>query len=346
MFMNSLKLGFRDIWRFKKVFCLMLALITLSGILLVAGILPCLDMLKEQTSAASFSLIPISYVEEDSNEASLLLDKLGQVYQQGGASFFSSEHINKKFDTYVQILFYHQAKDVVWAIPKEDAPFFLEKYGKEAGEIQEMDTVKLEAELSDLGYGKENLMDTLYIEPQLLFKISDPGYHDLRNYRLTFDEILTLVDSTYSGKRELNEGWDHALEEVFSGSSFYVKKNIYSGNQSELLFLSLYYFPYIFFLTAAVCIMFYIFSREMYRIMQKEYAIHLLSGAQKRTIFLRNTMFNIALLGTAFLILHHRNSFRISFSLWFKGGLTLALLLLFEGILLSALKNEDFLSHL
>ncbi len=310
MFMGSAKMGFRDIFRHKTTFCLFLIFLLSINIIVSSMFLS----IYYSFSAAPvpnfvYSVVPISYDISDS-DTEKITSGLNEVFNNGGYSALFSSYLDKKFNTNILVLLgkYEKNSDnrVIWAIPKNTSHIFAESFKDELGTVTQISPDSIDKN----SVKSNNLLDKLYHPNVDLIKFESTNFKHLVDYKLSPDELNFIAENTEFSPADIRQGLDAKFENSFSDTFWYLHKDV-NSNEDENNFIVRYVIPYILLLVVAIYISFTIFIQNLYQKMHKEYKIHLICGATKDNIFIRNSVFTFALTFANFFIINFLNNFSI-----------------------------------
>lgn len=147
------------------------------------------------------------------------------------------------------------------------------------------------------------LKDLVFLKP---FKKFD----SIKEFKLTLDEYISLIENTSFIKSDIEKGIDIEFENLFSNKDLFLKRHI-NSNDKEFHFIKSYIFVYIVLLLMSFFICFYIFIKNLFKKLIREYKIHMISGADLKGIFIRNSCFILSLILINFILIMFLNKFKL-----------------------------------
>lgn len=335
MFIDIVKLGIKDIIKYSKIFCLFEILIASISIIMISATLSIFSSVEGViTTSISYSAIPISYTEDISN----ISNNLNEIFENGGYSLFSSSYLNEKFNSNILVLLGQYEKNsnskVIWCVPKNFS-------NDEMGTIIKISPDSIDEKSINLINFKD-ILDNDNIE---LIKPNSMKFKHINDYKLIDVELISMIENTKFNDIDRENNLDIKFEKIFENTSLYLHKNIFS-NKDEVHFIVYYVFIYVFLLVTSICISFIIFIQNLYKKMHKEYIIHLICGANKISIFIRNSVFVVFLITINFLLINHLNNFTFNIILIINIILSLIFIIFLELTTLSMLLKENLTASL
>ena len=110
---------------------------------------------------------------------------------------------------------------------------------------------------------------------------------------------------------------------------------------TDVDFILKYIYFYVFLLLLAFLLSFGIFIKNLYKRLLREYKIHIICGATKKSIFIRNSVFVLSLAVFNFMIINFLNRFNYDIIFFLNIGLNIVFVLLLEFVILNMLIRED-----
>lgn len=331
MFIDIIKLGIKDIIKYSQIFFLFEILIVSISIIMISAILSIFSSLENGiTTSINYSVVPISYIEDISN----LSNNLEEIFKNGGYSYFSSSYLNENVNSNILVLLgqYEKKSDnrVIWCVPEKFS-------SEELGTIIKILPDSIDEKSIDL-INLKYILDDDEIE---LINPNSIKFKHINDYKLIDTELISMIENTKFNNIDIANNLDIKFEKIFENTSLYLYKNIFS-NKDEVNFIVYYVFIYVFLLVISICISFIIFIQNLYKKMHKEYIIHIICGANKRSIFVRNSVFIVFLITINFLLINYLNNFILDIVFIINIIISLIFIIVLELTTLSMLLKENF----
>ncbi len=340
-------MGIKDLFRFKRAFIFHFFLNYLSGIMIIAATMSYLEELNDLGYAdQGYEIVPIEIVSQDEDTRGIS-NQLKDVFSQGGLIIFlQSGYFEGIFHRKMDAILYHDGDvQIVLKMYQDDGSALRNNWKEQYGAFREVSADWLQNRLKSLGYHQRYWADMLDQDPFVYIQYDMSKLSDLADVFPKGSDLVDLAD-VYFNKSELQKGLDRQFENAFLNTPYVAKKSGYRSGIGEFGFLSFYILPYIFLLVLAIALSFVIFMRNQYRVMRKEYAIHLVCGAEKKMIFVRNGVFNMALMGMHFIAMNLLNRWTMGIGFIIISIQTISVFFVLEVIIWQLLKKEDFISSL
>lgn len=334
MVIDNIKLGFRDIKRNTRIFILFgLLILSISVILSFSTYALNLALKESKDTEVSYFAIPVSYEMKDFIKVEDRVDKL---LKKGGYKKFVSEYVNEEKGIFIQIFIGKFQKSsenrVLFAINSEDLELFKQKEKTlKVVSADELDKIKFKTVGVDLEIDDDNLVFLEVAKKET----------SLSDFKLNPAELKDLIEGTKFTDKELKNGLDEEFEKAILNSDIVFKKHINSVNMTDVDFILKYIYFYVFLLLLAFLLSFGIFIKNLYKRLLREYKIHIICGATKKSIFIRNSVFVLSLAVFNFMIINFLNRFNYDIIFFLNIGLNIVFVLLLEFVILNMLIRED-----
>ncbi|WBB30299.1 hypothetical protein [Parvimonas micra] len=334
MVIDNIKLGFRDIKRNTRIFILFgLLILSISVVLSFSTYALNLALKESKDTEVSYFAIPVSYEMKDFIKVEDGVDKL---LKKGGYTKFVSEYVNEEKGIFIQIFIGKFQKSsenrVLFAINSEDLELFKQKEKTlKVVSADELDKIKFKTVGVDLEIDDDNLVFLEVAKKET----------SLSDFKLNPAELKDLIEGTKFTDKELKNGLDEEFEKAILNSDIVFKKHINSVNMTDVDFILKYIYFYVFLLLLAFLLSFGIFIKNLYKRLLREYKIHIICGATKKSIFIRNSVFVLSLAVFNFMIINFLNRFNYDIIFFLNIGLNIVFVLLLEFVILNMLIRED-----
>jgi hypothetical protein len=334
MVIDNIKLGFRDIKRNTRIFILFgLLILSISVVLSFSTYALNLALKESKDTEVSYFAIPVSYEMKDFIKVEDRVDKL---LKKGGYTKFVSEYVNEEKGIFIQIFIGKFQKSsenrVLFAINSEDLELFKQKEKTlKVVSADELDKIKFKTVGVDLEIDDDNLVFLEVAKKET----------SLSDFKLNPAELKDLIEGTKFTDKELKNGLDEEFEKAILNSDIVFKKHINSVNMTDVDFILKYIYFYVFLLLLAFLLSFGIFIKNLYKRLLREYKIHIICGATKKSIFIRNSVFVLSLAVFNFMIINFLNRFNYDIIFFLNIGLNIVFVLLLEFVILNMLIRED-----
>ena len=334
MVIDNIKLGFRDIKRNTRIFILFgLLILSISVVLSFSTYALNLALKESKDTEVSYFAIPVSSEMKDFIKVEDGVDKL---LKKGGYTKFVSEYVNEEKGIFIQIFIGKFQKSsenrVLFAINSEDLELFKQKEKTlKVVSADELDKIKFKTVGVDLEIDDDNLVFLEVAKKET----------SLSDFKLNPAELKDLIEGTKFTDKELKNGLDEEFEKAILNSDIVFKKHINSVNMTDVDFILKYIYFYVFLLLLAFLLSFGIFIKNLYKRLLREYKIHIICGATKKSIFIRNSVFVLSLAVFNFMIINFLNRFNYDIIFFLNIGLNIVFVLLLEFVILNMLIRED-----
>lgn len=342
MIKDNIKLGLMDIFRNKVVFCLMVLLIFSLGTIVESATDAYLrnTFAKFQLSEQpSYSAVVLQTTDDKGYDYSNTYGKkLDNIFSKNGRTFTTNSLLSTNYDTDIIVLYGKLNKKtnsrVFWLVDSKNVTDLKNEAEFEVVSHDAMDYDMMNQEIKHyIDYDK-----------RVLLEIKSDKYKNVSGYKFKDGEVLGLIENAKFSEDEINKGIDREFEKIFDDNKLMVINNINQKyDDDENTFILKYIVPYCLIMTVITILGFVIFFKYMLKNLQKEYKIHILSGARTKDIMARNSVFVVLVNVAAFCLLFVLNGFAINvFSVVAFIYMILCILIL-EIVMYLILKRSDLI---
>lgn len=342
MIKDNIKLGLMDVFRNKVVSCLMVLLIFSLGTIVESATDSYLrNKFKELqlNEQPSYSAVVLQTTDDKGYDYSNTYGKkLDNIFSKNGRTYSTTSLISRKSDTDIIVLYGKLNKKtnsrVFWVVDSKNVTDLKNEAEFEVVSHDEMDFDMMNREIkSYIDYDK-----------RVLLEIKSDKYKNVSGYKFRDSDILDLIENAKFSEDEINRGIDRQFEKIFDGNKLMVINNTNKKyDDDENTFIIKYIVVYCLIMTAITILGFVIFFKYMLKSLQKEYKIHILSGARTKDIMARNSVFVVLVNVAAFCLLFVLNGFAINtFSVVAFIYMILCILIL-EIVMYLSLKRSDLI---
>ena len=311
MIKDNIKLGLMDVFRNKVVFCLMVLLIfSLRTIVESAtdSYLRNKFMEFQLSEQPSYSAVVLQTTDDKGYDYSNTYGKkLDDIFPKNGRTYSTNSSLCRNCDTDIIVLYGKLNKNtnsrVFWLVDSKNVTDLKNGVGFEVVSHDEMDFDMMNQEIkSYIDYDK-----------RVLLEIKSDKYKNVSGYKFQDADILDLIENAKFSEDEINKGVDKEFEKIFDGNKLMVINNINKKHDDDE---NTYIFKYVgvyCLITMGITILgFVIFFKYMLKSLQKEYKIHILSGARTKDIMARNSVFVVLVNVAVFCLIFVLNGFAIN----------------------------------
>ena len=342
MIKDNIKLGLMDVFRNKVVFCLMVLLIFSLGTIVESAT----DAYLRNTFAKfqlsehpSYSAVVLQTTDDKGYDYSNTYGKkLDNIFSKNGHTYTTNSSLCRNCDTDIIVLYGKLNKKtnsrVFWVVDSKNVTDLKNEAEFEVVSHDEMDFDMMNQEIkSYIDYDK-----------RVLLEIKSDKYKNVSGYKFQDADILDLIENAKFSEDEINKGIDREFEKIFDDNKLMVINNTNKKyDDDENTFILKYIVPYCLIMTVITILGFVIFFKYMLKSLQKEYKIHILSGARTKDIMARNSVFVVLVNVAAFCLLFVLNGFAINvFSVVAFIYMILCILIL-EIVMYLILKRSDLI---
>ena len=341
MIKDNIKLGLMDVFRNKVVFCLMILLIFSLGTIVESATDSYLrnTFVKFQLSEQPYSAVVLEITDDKGYDYSNTYGKkLDDIFSKNGRTYTTNSSLCRNCDTDIIVLYGKLNKKtnsrVFWVVDSKNVTDLKNEAEFEVVSHDAMDYDMMNQEIkSYIDYDK-----------RVLLEIKSDKYKKVSGYKFRDSDILDLIENAKFSEDEINKGIDRAFEKIFDGNKLMVINNTnkkYDDDENTYIFK--YIVPYCLITMGITILSFVIFFKYMLKSLQKEYKIHILSGARTKDIMARNSVFVVLVNVAAFCLLFVLNGFAINvFSVVAFIYMILCILIL-EIVMYLILKRSDLI---
>ena len=331
MIKDNIKLGLMDVFRNKVVFCLMILLIFSLGTIVESA----------TDSYLRNKFMEFQLSEQPSYSAVVLQttdDKGYDIFSKNGHTYTTNSSLCRNCNTDIIVLYGKLNKKtnsrVFWLVGNKNVTDLKNEAEFEVVSHDAMDFDMMNQEIkSYIDYDK-----------RVLLEIKSDKYKNVSGYKFKDGEVLGLIENSKFSEDEINKGIDRQFEKIFDGNKLMVINNTNKKyDDDENTFILKYIVPYCLIMMGITILSFVIFFKYMLKSLQKEYKIHILSGARTKDIMARNSVFVVLVNVAAFCLLFVLNGFAINtFSVVAFIYMILCILIL-EIVMYLILKRSDLI---
>lgn len=331
-----------DVFRNKVVFCLMVLLIFSLGTIVESATDAYLrnTFAKFQLSEQpSYSAVVLETTNDKGYDYSNTYGKkLDDIFSKNGHTYTTNSSLCRNCGTDIIVLFGKFNKNtnvrVFWLVDNKNVTDLKNEAEFEVVSHDEMDFDMMNQEIKhSIDYDK-----------RVLLEIKSDKYKNVSGYKFRDADILGLIENAKFSEDEINKGVDREFEKIFDGNKLMVINNTNKKHDDdENTFILKYIGVYCLIMTVITILGFVIFFKYMLKNLQKEYKIHILSGARTKDIMARNSVFVVLVNVAAFCLLFVLNGFAINiFSVVAFIYMILCILIL-EIVMYLILKKSDLI---
>lgn len=311
MIKDNIKLGLIDVFRNKVVFCLMILLIFSLGIIVESATDAYLrnTFAKFQLSEQpSYSTVVLQTTDDKGYDYSNTYGKkLDDIFSKNGRTYTTTSPFSTNYDTDIFVLYGKLNKNtnsrVFWLVDNKNVTDLKNEAEFEVVSHDAMDYDMMNQEIKySIDYDK-----------RVLLEIKSDKYKNVSCYKFQDGEVLGLIENAKFSEDEINKGVDRKFEKIFDYNKLMVINHTNKKHDDdENTFILKYIVPYCLIMTVITILGFVIFFKYMLKSLQKEYKIHILSGARTKDIMARNSVFVVLVNVAAFCLLFVLNGFAIN----------------------------------
>lgn len=331
-----------DVFRNKVVSCLMVLLIFSLGTIVESATDSYLrNKFKELqlNEQPSYSAVVLQTTDDKGYDYSNTYGKkLDNIFSKNGRTYSTNSSLCRNCDTDIIVLYGKLNKKtnsrVFWVVDSKNVTDLKNEAEFEVVSHDEMDFDMMNQEIkSYIDYDK-----------RVLLEIKSDKYKNVSGYKFRDSDILDLIENAKFSEDEINKGIDREFEKIFDYNKLMVINNTnkkYDDDENTYIFK--YIVPYCLITMGITILSFVIFFKYMLKNLQKEYKIHILSGARTKDIMARNSVFVVLVNVATFCLLFVLNGFAINtFSVVAFIYMILCILIL-EIVMYLILKKSDLI---
>lgn len=331
-----------DVFRNKVVFCLMVLLIFSLGTIVESATDAYLrNTFKEfqLSEHPSYSAVVLQTTDDKGYDYSNTYGKkLDDIFPKNGRTYTTTSLISRKSDTDIFVLYGKLNKNtnsrVFWLVDSKNVTDL-----KNEAEFEVVSDDEIDYDMMN-----QDIKHYLDYDKRVVLEIKSDKYKNVSGYKFRDSDILDLIENAKFSEDEINKGIDREFEKIFDGNKLMVINNTnkkYDDDENTYIFK--YIVPYCLITMGITILSFVIFFKYMLKSLQKEYKIHILSGARTKDIMARNSVFVVLVNVAAFCLLFVLNGFAINvFSVVAFIYMILCILIL-EIVMYLILKRSDLI---
>lgn len=341
MIRDNIKLGLMDVFRNKVVSCLMVLLIFSLGTIVESATDAYLmnTFAEFQLSEQAYSAVVLQTTDDKGYDYSNTYGKkLDDIFSKNGHTYTTNSSLCRNCGTDIFVLFGKFNKNtnvrVFWLVDNKNVTDLKNE--------AEFEVVSHDA--MDYDMMNQEIKYAIDYDKRVLLEIKSDKYKNISSYKFKDGEILGLIENANFSEDEINKGIDREFEKIFDDNKLMVINNTNKKyDDDENTFILKYIVPYCLIMTAITILGFVIFFKYMLKSLQKEYKIHILSGARTKDIMARNSVFVVLVNVATFCLIFVLNGFAINtFSVVAFIYMILCILIL-EIIMYLILKRSDLI---
>lgn len=342
MIKDNIKLGLMDVFRNKVVFCLMVLLIFSLGTIVESATDAYLrnTFAKFQLSEQpSYSTVVLETTDDKGYDYSNTYGKkLDDIFSKNGHTYTTNSSICRNCGTDIIVLFGKFNKNtnvrIFWLVDNKNVTDLKNE--------AEFEVVSHDA--MDYDMMNQEIKYAIDYDKRVLLEIKSDKYKNVSGYKFRDADILGLIENAKFSEDEINKGVAREFEKIFDDNKLMVINNTNKKHDDdENTFILKYIVPYCLITMAITILGFVIFFKYMLKNLQKEYKIHILSGARTKDIMARNSVFVVLVNVATFCLIFVLNRFAINiFSVVAFIYMILCILIL-EIIMYLSLKKSDLI---
>ena len=342
MIRDNIKLGLIDVFRNKVVVCLMVLLILSLGTIVESATDSYLrnTFVKFQLSELpSYSAVVLQTTDDKGYDYSNTYGKkLDDIFSKNGHTYTTNSSLCRNCGTDIIVLFGKFNKNtnvrVFWLVDNKNVTDLKNE--------AEFEVVSHDA--MDFDMMNQEIKHSIDYDKRVLLEIKSDKYKNVSGYKFKDGEVLGLIENAKFSEDEINKGIDREFEKIFDDNKLMVINNTNKKyDDDENTFILKYVGVYCLIMTVITILGFVIFFKYMLKSLQKEYKIHILSGARTKDIMTRNSVFVVLVNVAAFCLLFVLNGFAINvFSVVAFIYMILCILIL-EIVMYLSLKRSDLI---
>ena len=342
MIRDNIKLGLMDVFRNKVVFCLMVLLIFSLGTIVESATDSYLrNKFKELqlSEQPSYSAVVLQTTDDKGYDYSNTYgEKLNNIFLKNGHTYTTNSSLSRNLDADIFVLFGKFNKNtngkVFWLVDNKNVTDLKNE--------AEFEVVSHDA--MDYDMMNQEIKHSIDYDKRVLLEIKTDKYKNVSSYKFRDADILGLIENAKFSEDDINKGIDRQFEKIFDDNKLMVINNTNKKHDDdENTFILKYIVPYCLITMGITILSFVIFFKYMLKNLQKEYKIHILSGARTKDIMARNSVFVVLVNVAAFCLIFVLNGFAINtFSVVAFIYMILCILIL-EIVMYLILKKSDLI---
>lgn len=311
MIKDNIKLGLMDVFRNKVVFCLMVLLIFSLGTIVESATDAYLrnTFAKFQLSEQpSYSAVVLETTDDKGYDYSNTYGKkLDDIFSKNGRTYSTNSSLCRNCDTDIIVLYGKLDRNsngrVFWLVDNKNVADLKNEAEFEVVSHDEMDFDMMNQEIK--GY--------IDYDKRVLLEIKSDKYKNVSSYKFRDADMLDLIENAKFSEYEINKGVDKEFEKIFDDNKLMVINHTNKKyDDDENTFIFKYVGVYCLITMGITILGFVIFFKYMLKSLQKEYKIHILSGARTKDIMARNSVFVVLVNVAVFCLIFVLNGFAIN----------------------------------
>lgn len=311
MIKDNIKLGLMDVFRNKVVFCLMVLLIFSLGTIVESATDAYLrnTFAKFQLSEQpSYSTVVLETTDDKGYDYSNTYGKkLDDIFSKNGHTYTTNSSICRNCGTDIIVLFGKFNKNtnvrIFWLVDNKNVTDLKNE--------AEFEVVSHDA--MDYDMMNQEIKYAIDYDKRVLLEIKSDKYKNVSGYKFRDADILGLIENAKFSEDEINKGVAREFEKIFDDNKLMVINNTNKKHDDdENTYIFKYIVPYCLITMGITILSFVIFFKYMLKSLQKEYKIHILSGARTKDIMARNSVFVVLVNVSEFCLLFVLNGFAIN----------------------------------
>lgn len=299
-----------DVFRNKVVFCLMVLLIFSLGTIVESATDAYLrnTFAEFQLSEQAYSAVVLETTDDKGYDYSNTYGKkLDDIFLKNGHTYTTNSSLCRNCDTGIFVLYGKLNKNtssrVFWLVDNKNVTDLKNE--------AEFEVVTHDA--MDYDMMNQEIKYAIDYDKRVLLEIKSDKYKNVSGYKFQDGEVLGLIENAKFSEDEINKGIDRQFEKIFDDNKLMVINNTNKKHDDdENTFILKYIVPYCLITMGITILSFVIFFKYMLKSLQKEYKIHILSGARTKDIMARNSVFVVLVNVTTFCLIFVLNGFAIN----------------------------------
>lgn len=300
-----------DVFRNKVVFCLMVLLIFSLGTIVESATDAYLrnTFAKFQLSEQpSYSTVVLETTDDKGYDYSNTYGKkLDDIFSKNGHTYTTNSSICRNCGTDIIVLFGKFNKNtnvrIFWLVDNKNVTDLKNE--------AEFEVVSHDA--MDYDMMNQEIKYAIDYDKRVLLEIKSDKYKNVSGYKFRDADILGLIENAKFSEDEINKGVAREFEKIFDDNKLMVINNTNKKHDDdENTYIFKYIVPYCLITMGITILSFVIFFKYMLKSLQKEYKIHILSGARTKDIMARNSVFVVLVNVSEFCLLFVLNGFAIN----------------------------------
>lgn len=300
-----------DVFRNKVVFCLMVLLIFSLGTIVESAT----DAYLRNTFAKfqlsehpSYSAVVLETTDDKGYDYSNTYGKkLDDIFSKNGHTYTTNSSLCRNCGTDIIVLFGKFNKNtnvrVFWLVDNKNVTDLKNE--------AEFEVVSHDA--MDYDMMNQEIKYAIDYDKRVLLEIKSDKYKNVSGYKFRDADILGLIENAKFSEDEINKGIDREFEKIFDGNKLMlINHTNKKHDDDENTFILKYIVPYCLITMGITILGFVIFFKYMLKSLQKEYKIHILSGARTKDIMARNSVFVVLVNVAVFCLIFVLNGFAIN----------------------------------